>query len=168
VQSNYGRADALHRAARAFLIDAMSELMVASTEEGPRLINARTVFRAACAHAAESAVRIVDMLAAEAGAGAIFETSRIERFIRDVHAAVKHIAMSPNSYVVSGRVALGLDPGTPRFLTGCVLFAPHRRTIDPERPTSFANCLKRLPTRSATRSTMGCSNTCISDPKPAV
>ena len=115
VQSNYGRADALHRAARAFLIDAMSELMAASAEGGPRLINARAVFRAACTHAAESAVRIADMLAAETGAVAIFETSPIERFVRDIHAAVKHIAMSPNNYVVSGRVGLGLDPGTPRF-----------------------------------------------------
>ena len=115
VQSNYGRADALHRAARAFLIDAMSELMAASAEEGPRLINARAVFRTACTHAAESAVRIADMLAAETGAAAIFETSPIERFVRDVHAAVKHIAMTPNNYVVSGRLGLGLDPGTPRF-----------------------------------------------------
>ena len=115
MQSNYGRADALHRAARAFLIDAMSELMAASAEGGPRLINARAVFRAACTHAAESAVRIADMLAAETGAAAIFETSPIERFVRDIHAAVKHIAMSPNNYVVSGRLGLGLDPGTPRF-----------------------------------------------------
>jgi indole-3-acetate monooxygenase len=115
VQGNYGRADALHRAARAFLIDAMSELMAASAEDGARLINARAVFRAACTHAAESALRIVDMLAAEAGATAIFENSPIERFVRDVHAAVKHIAMSPNNYLVSGRVGLGLDPGTPRF-----------------------------------------------------
>jgi len=115
VQGNYGRADALRRAARAFLIDAMSELMAATVEEGPRLINARAVFRTACTHAAESAVRICDMLAAETGAGAIFETSPIERFVRDVHAAVKHIAMTPNSYVVAGRLGLGLDPGTPRF-----------------------------------------------------
>jgi alkylation response protein AidB-like acyl-CoA dehydrogenase len=115
VQSNYGRADALHRAARAFLIDAMSELTAALAEEGPRLIRARVVFRTACTHAAESAVRIVDMLAAEAGATAIFEASPIERFVRDVHAAVKHIAMNPNNYLVSGRVGLGLDPGTPRF-----------------------------------------------------
>ena len=115
VQSNYGRADALHRAARAFLIDAMSELMAALAENGPRLINARAVFRTACTHAAESALRIADMLAAEAGTSAIFETSPIERFVRDVQAAVRHIAMSPNNYVVSGRVGLGLDPGTPRF-----------------------------------------------------
>jgi indole-3-acetate monooxygenase len=115
VQSNYGRADALHRAARAFLIDAMSELTAASAEGGPRLINARAVLRTACTHAAESAVRIVDLLAAETGAAAIFEASPVERFVRDVHAAVKHIAMNPNNYVVSGRLGLGLDPGTPRF-----------------------------------------------------
>lgn len=115
VQSNYGRADALYRAARAFLIDAMSELMAASAVDGPRLINARALFRTACTYAAESAVRIADMLAAELGAAAIFETSPIERFVRDIHAAVKHIAMTPNNYVVSGRLGLGLDPGTPRF-----------------------------------------------------
>jgi alkylation response protein AidB-like acyl-CoA dehydrogenase len=115
VQSNYGRADALHRAARAFLIEAMSELMAASAEEGPRLVNARAVFRSACSHAAETAVRIADMLAAESGTAAIFESSPIERFVRDIHAAVKHIAMSPNSYVLAGRLGLGLDPGTPRF-----------------------------------------------------
>ena len=115
VQGNYGRADALYRAARAFLIEAMSELMTASAEKGPRLINARAVFRTACTHAAETALRIADMLAAESGAVAIFENSPIERFVRDVHAAAKHIAMSPNNYLVSGRVGLGLDPGTPRF-----------------------------------------------------
>jgi alkylation response protein AidB-like acyl-CoA dehydrogenase len=115
VQSNYGRADALHRAARTFLIEAMSELMAALVEEGPRLINARAVFRSACTHAAESAVLIADILAAEAGATAIFETSPIERCVRDIHAAVKHVAMTPNNYLVSGRLGLGLDPGTPRF-----------------------------------------------------
>ena len=41
VQGSYGRADALHRAARAFLIDAMSELMAATIEEGQCVIVAR-------------------------------------------------------------------------------------------------------------------------------
>jgi alkylation response protein AidB-like acyl-CoA dehydrogenase len=115
VQSNYGRAEVLHRSARAFLTDAMSELMAALADDGPRLIRARVMLRAAGTHAAESAVRIADMLAAEAGAAAIFETSPIERFVRDVHAAVKHIAMTPNNYLLAGRLQLGLDPGTPRF-----------------------------------------------------
>jgi indole-3-acetate monooxygenase len=55
------------------------------------------------------------LLAAEAGTSSIFETSPIERHVRDIQAATKHFAMTPNNYVVSGRIGLGLDPGTPRF-----------------------------------------------------
>ena len=115
VQSTVGRMETLLQAARAFLIQAMNELTAAVDEEGTRLVQARAMFRAACSHAAESAVRIVETLATETGAASIFETSPLERAVRDVHAAVKHIAMSPNNYVVTGRLALGLDPGTARF-----------------------------------------------------
>jgi indole-3-acetate monooxygenase len=115
VQATVGRAEAMHRAARAFLVDAMTDLMAATERGDDRLMNARAMFRVACAHAAESAVHITDMLATSAGAAAIFETCALERAVRDVHAAVKHIAMSPTNYIVGGRLALGLDPGTARF-----------------------------------------------------
>jgi hypothetical protein len=39
----------------------------------------------------------VQMLAKETGATAIFESSRLERAVRDMDAAVKHIAMSPTA-----------------------------------------------------------------------
>lgn len=71
--------------------------------------------RTAGAHAAEAALRIVDMLAAEAGSAAIFENGPLERSIRDVQAAAKHVAMSPSSYAVAGRLRLRLDAGTARF-----------------------------------------------------
>ena len=93
----------------------MTELIAALEADEARLTQARAIFRVACAHAAESAVRIVDMIAAETGAASIFETCTIERYARDVHAAVKHIAMSPASYIVAGRLGFGLDPGTTRF-----------------------------------------------------
>ena len=115
VQATAGRAESMHRAARVFLIDAMTELMTATDEGGDRLVTARATFRMACAHAAESATRIVEMLAASTGAAAIFETCALERAARDINAATKHIAMSPNNYTVGGRLALGLDPGTARF-----------------------------------------------------
>lgn len=116
VQSNFGRVRALHRSGRAFLIESMTDLIAAlSADDNTRLTQARAMFRTACTHAAETAVRIVDVLAAETGAASIFETCPIERFARDVHAAVKHIAMNPNSYVVAGRLGLGLDPGAFRF-----------------------------------------------------
>lgn len=115
VQSNYGRADALHRAGRAFLVNAMWELTAALADGGPRLIEARAVLRTASTHAAETALRIAEILAAEAGASSIFEASSLERHLRDIQAATKHFAMTPNNYVVSGRVGLCLDPGTNRF-----------------------------------------------------
>jgi indole-3-acetate monooxygenase len=115
IQSDVGRAEAICRAGRALLGETVSELMAATDIGGERLVNARAFFRIACSHAAESAVRVVDMMAAAAGAAAIFETYELERCVRDVHAAVKHVAMSPGNYTIAGRIRLGLDPGTLKF-----------------------------------------------------
>jgi len=111
VQATVGRARATLRAARALLIDAMTELMAATDTGGERLVQARADIRIANAHAAETAMSITDELAASAGAAAIFETCALERAVRDVRAAAKHIAMSPNNYIIAGRLALGLEPG---------------------------------------------------------
>lgn len=115
VQSMVGRVETLHGAARAFLIEAMTGLMATTDIGGEQLVAARARLRTAAAHAAETALRIVDMLAADAGSMAIFESGPLERAIRDVQAAAKHIAMNPSSYIVNGRLKLGLDPGTSRF-----------------------------------------------------
>ena len=115
VQAAVGRADAMLRAARAFLLDVATELMAATDAGGERLLQARATFRTAATHAAESAVSIVDMLAATAGSISIFETCPLERAVRDVRAAARHVAFGSGNYVVRGRVTLGLDPGTARF-----------------------------------------------------
>jgi alkylation response protein AidB-like acyl-CoA dehydrogenase len=115
VQAMVGRAEATVRSARAFLADAMTELMTATDIGGDRLVRARASLRLAAAHASEAAVSVVDGLAAAAGAAAIFEACPLERAVRDVHAAAKHVAMSPANVVLSGRLALGLDPGVARF-----------------------------------------------------
>jgi alkylation response protein AidB-like acyl-CoA dehydrogenase len=115
VQGMLGRVEALHSAARAFLIEAMTELMMATDIGGDLLVQARARLRAASAHAAESALRIVEMLAADAGSTAIFENCPLERAVRDVQAAVKHVAMNPSSYVLTGRLKFGLGPGSSRF-----------------------------------------------------
>ncbi len=115
VQSVLGRAEAILGAARAFLAEAITELVSSLDDGGERVMLARARLRIACAYAAEGSASIVQALATEAGAVAIFETSGLERAVRDMHAAVKHVAMSPQSYVVAGRLRLGLDPGTMRF-----------------------------------------------------
>jgi indole-3-acetate monooxygenase len=93
----------------------MTELTTATDIGGERLVLARARLRTGGAQAAETALRIVDMLAADAGSAAIFENNHLERAIRDVHAATKHVAMNPSSYAIEGRLRLGLDPGTTRF-----------------------------------------------------
>lgn len=115
VQSTVGRAEAMHQASWAFLADAMTELMAATDMGGERLARARAAFRMAASHAAETAVTIVDTLANSAGSASIFETCRLERAVRDARAAARHVAFGPGNYVVGGRLALGLDPGTARF-----------------------------------------------------
>jgi indole-3-acetate monooxygenase len=115
VQALVGRAEAALRSGRALLVEAMTELTAASDVGGERLIQARLLFRIACANAAESAARVVETIAASAGTAAIFETGTLERSVRDVHAAIKHIAMTPNSYTLTGRASLGLPLGTSRF-----------------------------------------------------
>jgi hypothetical protein len=93
----------------------MKELMAATEAGGDQLLPARVAFRTSCAHAAESALRILDSLAAEAGTAAIFESTALERAVRDVHAAVKHVALTPNTYIIAGRLSLGLDAGAARI-----------------------------------------------------
>jgi alkylation response protein AidB-like acyl-CoA dehydrogenase len=115
VQIAVGRAEAMHRATRAFLVDAMTELMAATDIGGERLLKARPTFRMAGTHATETAVSILDILATSAGSSSIFETCRLERMVRDVRAAARHVAISPNNYIIGGRVGLGLDPGSSRF-----------------------------------------------------
>jgi len=115
VQATVGRAEAMHRAARAGLVEAMTELVTAMDTGGERLVTARAMFRVAPAHATEAAVSIIDMLATSAGSASLFETCPIERAVRDVRAAAKHVALAPGNYVVAGRIGLGLDTGTARF-----------------------------------------------------
>jgi alkylation response protein AidB-like acyl-CoA dehydrogenase len=115
VQATVGRAQAMVGAARAFLIAAMTELTAATEAGGAQLVTARAMLRVAGTHAAETAIAVTDMLATSAGSASIFETCPLERAVRDVHAAARHIAVSPNNYVTAGRLALGLDPGSARF-----------------------------------------------------
>lgn len=115
IQAMVGRCEADWKAARAFLTTAMSELMAATDHGGGSLVEARADLRLAAAHAAQTAVAIVDRLQAAAGAVSIFESCPLERIGRDVRAAAHHVAMGPANFTNSGRLALGLDMASVRF-----------------------------------------------------
>jgi alkylation response protein AidB-like acyl-CoA dehydrogenase len=115
VQHAFGRALVLHEAGRALLREAMAELILSMSQGGARLVQARAGLRAASTHAAESAIKIADILSTESGASSIVESIPLERFVRDIHAAGKHIAMGSNNHTVLGQLGLGLEPSTKRF-----------------------------------------------------
>jgi alkylation response protein AidB-like acyl-CoA dehydrogenase len=110
-----GRSAALIGAARAFLEAAMDDLLTALDQEEDQRMQARVNLRIACAHAAETAMTIAQLINAEAGSSAIFESSHLERANRDLQAAVRHIATSPQSYIAAGRLQLGRDFGAYRL-----------------------------------------------------
>ena len=114
-QTEIGRAEAMVRAARAFLVEAVHEQWVEiAAGQAPSLAK-RAAIRLACTFAGEACTRAVDLVYAAAGGSAIYESGRIDRCFRDVHVAVQHIGLTTNNYELAGRVLLGLEPGTPRF-----------------------------------------------------
>lgn len=114
VQSEVGRIEARLCAARAFMRQAMTDLLD-GVAAGSDLVPARVRFRLACTLASETALWAVGRLTEIAGAVAIFRSCPLERYERDVRAAAKHIAMSPAAYVTGGKLVLGQDLSQARF-----------------------------------------------------
>lgn len=115
IQSDVGRADAQLRSARTFLVEAMGELMDAVEQGAENLVPCRADLRLAAAHAASTALQIAAALETAVGAAAIFESGPMAGRLRDLRAAVQHVAVSPNNFTIAGRLRLGLDPGTTRI-----------------------------------------------------
>lgn len=115
VQAEIGRCMAKCRAAGAYMRSAMTALCTAVETQDADLVAARIDYRLACSHAAEIAVGVVLRVNDLVGARSLAESQPFERRERDVRAAAKHIAMSPEQFVIGGRHALGCDVSSARF-----------------------------------------------------
>ena len=114
-QLHVARAEALVRAARAHLIEAINKLWDEIAAGAPPTVHARASIRLATSFCGEACSRAVDLIHASAGGSAIQECLPIARSFRDIHAATQHIGLNATGYELAGRVLFGLDPGTPRF-----------------------------------------------------
>ena len=114
VQSRLGSIVARLGASRAHLREVMTSLLGA-IEGGGDIAGPFVEFRMACTLASQTALWAIDLLTEMAGAVSISRSSLLERFERDARAAAKHVAMSPNHYIVGGRHRLGLDPSATVF-----------------------------------------------------
>jgi alkylation response protein AidB-like acyl-CoA dehydrogenase len=115
VQADIARAEALVRSARAFLIEALQDIWEVLATGGEVTMQQRAIGRIAGTHAAIRAAQAVDLMYNAAGGTALYQSCLLERFFRDVHAATQHSSVTPTYYELSGRVLLGMSPGTPRF-----------------------------------------------------
>jgi alkylation response protein AidB-like acyl-CoA dehydrogenase len=114
-QADVGKAEALVRSARAFLVAELRGIWDTVAAGQTPSVPQRAVARLAAAQAASASAQAVDLIYNAAGGTALYETSLIERCFRDVHATTQHVGIASANFEISGRVLLGLDPGTPRF-----------------------------------------------------
>jgi indole-3-acetate monooxygenase len=114
-QAAVGRAEALWGSARSFLLATVSDLWDEVSSGAAASIRRRASVRLACTQAAQSAAQAVDLMYNAGGGTSLYESSRLERCFRDVHACTQHIATSTDSYEAAGRVLLGLDHGRSQF-----------------------------------------------------
>lgn len=110
-QHEIGRADAILRSARAWMYEVMDEIWDKIARGDDITPHDRAIVRAACAHAALESIRAVDIAFTLGGGTAIYETSVIQRCMRDVHTAAQHVMLAPANYEPAGRAMLGLDVG---------------------------------------------------------
>ena len=114
-QADVGRAEAILRSARAFLVESLHVIWDTVASGHTPSVPQRATARLAAAQAAAASAQAVDLVYNAAGGTALYESNPIERCFRDVHATTQHVGIASVNFEISGRVLLGLDPGTPRF-----------------------------------------------------
>ena len=91
VQAEFARAEAALRGARALL------------EE-----ECRAGLRLAATHAATAGLQATETAYRLGGGSAIYDSSPLQRRLRDVNAAVQHMLVAPATWELTGRLLLGL------------------------------------------------------------
>ncbi len=106
-QAQVARAEASLAAARA-LIDARVDAAWAAASEGGEVpVEARAGLRAAATNAIEAARDATVAMYELGGGAAIYESSPLQRRLRDVHVATQHMLVAPSTWELAGRSLLG-------------------------------------------------------------
>lgn len=114
IQAAVGRAEAILRAARAFLFETVQAMWDAAETSAPSL-EQRALVRLAITHVASAAKQVTELMFESGGGTALYEDGRLARCSRDAQALAQHIALTSNNYEFAGRVLLGMDSGMARF-----------------------------------------------------
>ena len=108
-QTDLARAEARVRAARAFLLGEVADAWEGALNGDGVELDSRVRIRLAGAHAVESSIAAVDSVYTMAGGTAIFDTSQLQRCLRDIHVVSQHIMVSPRLYETLGKHLFGAE-----------------------------------------------------------
>lgn len=108
-QERVGRAEMLLGAARAFVYEVAREIDSVRGAGGTPSLALVAKRRLANVNAAESGLKIVDLLYAIAGTSSIYEGDRLERCARDVRTVSQHLVAAPSNVEMVGQFLLTGD-----------------------------------------------------------
>jgi len=109
MQAELARGEAVLRSARAFLHDELHNAWEVAVAGGRVDIPMRGRIRLAAVNAATSAAKAADIAYTMAGGTSVFETSPLQRCMRDAHVATQHLMVSPRMYETLGKHLFGHD-----------------------------------------------------------
>jgi indole-3-acetate monooxygenase len=114
-QHRMGEMEAKYRAARAYVMEAMSEVED-ELRAGADSPGARTTqnARLACTHGANACMEVVDVLHNTAGTSGMQMASPLERKLRDAHGCATHRWVAHPLFTDLGAILLG-HPASPEF-----------------------------------------------------
>ncbi len=109
VQADLGRAEALLGSGRAFLYGKLAEAWQAVSAGRVLSVAERATLWLASTHAANAAKQATELMFDAGGSASLDVSCGLERCVRDIHAAVQHLALAPANYQMAGAAYLGAD-----------------------------------------------------------
>jgi indole-3-acetate monooxygenase len=110
VQANVAQIEARLGAARAYLVEVLSDIWDAADDVGVIDVPARARVRLACAFAIQTAEAVADYAYKAAGTDAIFLGTTFERRFRDIHTLSQQIQSRSAHFESVGQILLGIEP----------------------------------------------------------
>ncbi|MGW4207667.1 acyl-CoA dehydrogenase family protein [Lentzea sp. NPDC004789] len=115
LQIELASAEARLSAAAAFLHEALSTAWDLAVHGTPAPDPVKARLRLACSFASGEATEVTQKAFAAGGGSSVFESSALQRCLRDAHVAAQHTVVSRRLFETYAMLRLGLQPDMSRF-----------------------------------------------------
>jgi alkylation response protein AidB-like acyl-CoA dehydrogenase len=107
LRMDLGRAEAKLGAARAYSREVADLMWSAAKDARPLSPSDWSSVRLAATYVTDIAAEVVGVAYRHGGGSALYDSSPLQRYFRDINAATQHVAASDDAYDLAGRVLLG-------------------------------------------------------------